>query len=391
MELAKLILKNITRHRLRSSLTILGIGIAILAFCLLRTVITAWYSGVDAANPNRIVIRHAISLAFPLPVSYKEVIQTIPGVEKVTYAHWFAGIYIDERHSFFPQFAIETTPAWFEIFPELVIPLEQKETFLRERNAAIVGVKIAERNGWRIGQTIRMRGTFFPGDWDFVIRGIYKGATPTTDETWFIFHWKYLDERIRKTEPWQAGYVGWFTAKITDPEQAGVISQAVDQRFKNTLAETLTETEKAFMAGFVSMSSTILTALETVSFVIIAVILAILSNTMAMAARERLSEYAVLKTMGFGASHLSLLIVGESLWVALLGGTLGIFLSYPAAQLFWSALGDLSGAIFPAFEISPLTTGLSSLMAIGVGIAAGIFPAWRAITLRIAVGLRRLG
>jgi putative ABC transport system permease protein len=390
MGLSLLIFKNATRHRLRSILTVLGIAIAILAFALLRTVIASWYSGVEASNPNRIVTRNAVSLAFSLPVSYKEIIQSIPGIEAVSHAHWFAGIYIDEKHSLFPQFAIEATPAWFDIFPEMVIPTEQKEAFLRERNAAIVGIKIAQRNDWQIGQKIQMRGTFFPGDWEFVIRGIYIGATPSMDETWFVFHWQYLDERLRQTEPWRAGYTGWFTAKITDPSLAGEISQSIDQRFKNSLAETLTETERSFMAGFVSMSSAILLALKTVSIVIIAVILAVLSNTMAMTARERLSEFAILKTVGFRGRHLIFLIVGESLLISISGGGLGIAFSYPAARGFWTALGDLSGAIFPAFEVAPLTTIACGLIAIGVGLASGIFPAWRAVTLRIAEGLRRL-
>ncbi len=390
MRLTKLMIKNTVRHKLRSILTILGIAIAILAFGMLRTVIASWYSGVEASNPNRIVTRNAVSLAFSLPVSYHDIIQSIPGVQAVTYAHWFAGIYIDEKHSFFPQFAVEDSPEWFDIFPEVVIPKEQKEAFLRERNAAIVGVKLAQRNGWQIGQTVQLRGTFFPGNWEFVIRGIYTGATKSTDETWFVFHWQYLDERLRQTESWRAGHVGWFTAKVADPEQAAEISQAIDQRFKNSLAETLTETEQSFMAGFVSMSSAILLALQTVSIVIVAVILAVLSNTMAMAARERLSEYAVLKTLGFGARHLISLILGESLLIAVFGGGLGIILSYPAARAFWSALGDLSGAIFPAFEVAPATSVISGFIAIGIGLMAGLFPAWRAVSLKIVEGLRRL-
>jgi putative ABC transport system permease protein len=385
-----LIFKNALRHKLRSMLTILGIAIAILAFGLLRTVIDSWYSGVEASNPNRIVIRNAVSLAFSLPVSYHEMIQSIPGVQAVSYAHWFAGIYIDEKHSFFPQFAVEASPEWFDIFPEVVIPKEQKENFLKERNAAIVGIKLAQRNGWQIGQTIRMRGTFFPGDWEFVIRGIYTGATKSTDETWFVLHWQYMDERLRQTEPWRAGHVGWFTAKIADPNLAGEMSQAIDQRFKNSLAETLTETERSFMAGFVSMSSAIILALQTISIVIIAVILAVLSNTMAMAARERLTEYAVLKTLGFGARHLVFLIIGESFLISVFGGILGVVLSYPAAQAFWTALGDLSGALFPAFEVSPLTLAFSGLITMGIGLIAGLFPTWRAVTLRIAEGLRRI-
>jgi putative ABC transport system permease protein len=389
--LIKLIFKNVMRHRLRSLLTVLGIAIAISAFGLLRTVIAAWYAGVEAAAPNRLVTRNAISLTFFLPLSHKEAIKAIPGVEEVSYATWFAGIYIDQKHSMYPQFAVEASPTWFEIMPEIVIPAEQKETFLRERNAVIVGAKLATRFGWKIGDTIRLRGTLFPGDWDFVIRGIYTGAQKTTDETWFIFQWQYLEERLRQLNLPLAGQVGWYSVKIADPELAGTVAQAIDERFKNSLAETLTETEKAFQQGFVSMSQAILVALQIVSMLIIGVILAILSNTMAMTARERLSEYAVIKTLGFGARHLTSLIAGESLLIALSGGILGMALIYPASTAFEKALGDLMGAIFPLFEVKTSTLLLSTGMILAVGLAAAAFPTWQAVRLPIAEGLRRIG
>ncbi len=391
MEFAHLIFKNVLRHKLRSLLTVLGIALAIGAFGLLRTVISAWYGGVEASAPDRLITRNAISLAFPLPVAYKERIESVPGVEQVSFANWFGGIYIDEKHSMFPQFAVEGSKTWFDIFSEFELPSGQLETFLRERNAAIVGAKLADRFGWRVGDRIQMRGTFFSGDWDFVIRGIYRGRFKTTDETWFMFHWTYVDERLRRSEPERAGYVGWFVAKIADPSLSAAVSRSIDERFSNSLAETLTETEKAFQQGFVSMSDAIINALQVVSLVIIGVMLAVLSNTMAMAARERISEFAVLKTLGFNAVHLTMLVLGESILIALLGGILGMALIYPAASGFEKALGDLMGAIFPVFEVKATTLLLAALMVIAVGVTSGIFPTYRAVTLRIAQGLRRLG
>jgi putative ABC transport system permease protein len=390
MEAIKFIFKNALRHKLRAILTIVGIAIAILAFGLIRTVIAAWHAGVDASAPNRLVTRNAVSLAFPLPIAYLGIIESISGVSQVSYGDWFGGIYIDQRHSMFPQFSVDAA-SWLDVYPEILLPPEQKESFLRERNSAVVGIKLATRNNWKIGDTVRLQGTFYPGDWDFVIRGIYTGALKSTDETAFLFHWQYLDERIRQREPWRGGHAGWFVIKIADPGQAGTIAQAIDQRFKNSLAETLTETERAFQQGFVSMSEAILVALQIVSIVIIGVILAVLSNTMAMSARERLSEYAVLKTIGFRAHHLIVLIAGESLLVALFGGTLGILLTYPAATAFAKTMGDMAGAIFPVFEVSALTSLISSLMALGIGLAAATFPSWRAATLKISEGLRRIG
>ncbi len=390
MELFRLILKNTMRHPLRSILTVLGIAIAISAFGLIRTVIGAWYSGVEASAPNRLVTRNAVSLGFSLPLAYKEAIRGIPGVADVTYAHWFGGIYIDEKHSQFPQFAVNTEN-FPEIYPEFQLPPEQKAAFKQQRNAAIVGRKLAERFNWKVGDIIQMRGMIFPGEWEFVIRGIYKGAQKSTDETQFIFHYEYLDEKLKQTEPWRAGNVGWYVVKVKDPKQSAEVAEAIDRRFKNSLAETLTETERAFVLGFISMSETILVALRIISMVIIGVILLVLSNTMAMTARERLSEYAVLKTLGFGARHLIFLIVGESLLIALSGGLLGIFITYPAAHGFERAMGDAMGAIFPAFEVAPITQMICAMMAVLVGLAASFFPTWRAVQVRIVDGLRRVG
>jgi len=378
------------RHKLRTILTVVGIAIAILAFGMIRTVIAMWYSGVEASSPNRLITRNAVSLIFPLPVSYRNAIVVVPGVTEVTYAQWFGGIYIDEKHSQFPQMAVDAA-TWFKVVPENRISETELAAFLRERNAAVVGIQLARRFGWKIGDVVRMRSMIFPGDWDFVIRGIYTGAKKTTDETLFFFQWRYLDEQLRRLESWRAGNVGWYAVKIADPDRAASISEAIDRRFKNSLAETRTETEQAFVQGFISMSDTILVALRIVSIVIIGVILAVLSNTMAMTARERLSEYALLKTLGFGARHLVLLIAGESLLIALIGGAAGILLIGPTVDGFAVVMTSTVGAMFPVVGVSAATRTVSLLMALGVGLAAAIFPAWRAATLKIVTGLRRIG
>ena len=241
MHVLKLIFKNSFRHKLRTLLTVLGVSVAILAFGLLRTVIDAWYAGVEASSANRLVTRNAISLIFPLPLSYKEKIRQIEGVQSVSYGTWFGGIYIDEKN-FFANYAMEPEH-YLAIYPEIIIPPDQKTAFLRDRKSAVAGKKLADRFGWKIGDTVTLRGTIFPGNWEFVIRGIYEGRDRNVDETAFFFHWEYLNETLKKTSPGRADQVGWYMVEIENPNLAADVSVRIDKAFKNSLAETLTETE----------------------------------------------------------------------------------------------------------------------------------------------------
>jgi putative ABC transport system permease protein len=381
----KLILRNTLRQRLRTMLTILGMAVAILAFCLLRTVVEAWYAGVSASSPNRLVSRNAISLIFTLPISYRQKILQVPGVAKVAHANWFGGVYIDERH-FFPRMAVGPDN-FFDLFPEFVIPPDQLKAFQHQRNGCIVGRKLVEAHGWKIGDTIPLTGNVYPGDWRFVLRGVYRGASKTTDETQFLFRWDYLDETVKQRLPMESGQVGWYIVQIKDPSQAGAVSHAIDSLFKNSMAETLTETEKAFQMGFVSMTEAIVVAVRIVSFVVIGVILVILANTMAMTARERMGEYAILKTLGFGNRFLFLLISGESVAIAILGGILGMALSFPIAAVFSREIGP----ILPVFHIQWKTILIASVLSCVIGFLAAVFPAWRAMKVRVAEALSHIG
>jgi putative ABC transport system permease protein len=273
------------------------------------------------------------------------------------------------------------------MYPEIIIPKKQKESFFRDRRSAVAGRKLAERYGWEIGDIITLKGTIYPGNWDFVLRGIYKGRDQNVDETAFFFHWEYLNETMKKTAPNRADQVGWYMIEISDPNTAAEVSLRIDQTFKNSLAETLTETEKAFTLGFISMTEAIVIAIQIVSFVIIVIIMAVVANTMAMTARERIGEYAVYKTLGFGWFHISGLIFGESILVTMSGAVLGILLTYPAADIFSKALS----AYFPVFNVESDTICLDIGVSLIVAFVAGIFPAWRAVKIKVADGLRRIG
>lgn len=385
MRILKLLIRNAFRHKLRTGLTILGITIAILAFGMLRTMVNAWYAGVEASAANRLIIRNAISLVFPLPLAYKDKIRQVDGVDLVSWGNWFGGVYIEEKN-FFPNFAVDPR-SFLDLYPEYIIPDLQRATFLSDRKGAVAGKKVADRFGWKVGDTVTLKGTIFPGNWEFTIRGIYRGRDRSVDETQFFFHWDYLDETMRKTTPRRAGQVGYYIIGITNPDLAGQVSASIDATFKNSLAETLTETEKAFQMGFVSMTEAILIAIQLVSIVIIVIIMAVVANTMAMTARERIGEYAVFKTLGFGGGYIAGLIFGESLFISLVGTAVGIGLTFPVADAF----AEYLGAYFPIFFVEKETVLTGIAAGALVGIVAALFPAWRAVKIRIADGLRRIG
>ncbi len=385
MLILKILFRNAFRNKLRTGLTILGITIAILAFGLLRTVIGAWYAGVAASSATRLVTRNAVSLMFPLPLSYKDKISQVSGVKIVSYGNWFGGLYIDEKN-FIANYAAEPK-TYLELYPEFILSPSEKDSFIRDRKGFIAGRKLISKYGWKIGDIVTLKGTIFTGDWDFVLRGIYRGRDRDTDETLFIFHWDYLNEVLKKRGSGWADQVGFYMVGVARPDLSADVSLSIDKIFKNSLAETLTETEKAFQQGFIAMTEAIVITIQIVSFVVIFIIMAVAANTMAMTTRERIGEYAILKTLGFGGWHIASLIFGESLVITMIGCVLGIAFLFPVAKFFYNAMGTY----FPVFNVEKTTLLLNLAAAVSVGVVAAIIPTRRAIKIRIADGLRRIG
>ena len=382
----KLISKNIFRHKLRSLLTIVGLVVAILAFGLLQTVVHAWYAGADMASATRLVTRNATSLVFSLPAYYRERIRAIDGVEKVVISNWFGGIYKDSSfNNFFAQFAVDG--GMFDLYPEFITRPEELAAWKADRRGAMVGRLIADQHRWKVGDTIPLKGAIYGGDWEFTVRGIYEPRDETTVTRQMYFHWEYLNEVMKKRFPRRAEFAGVFLVQIADGSRAAEISRAVDSEFRNSLAETLTETEKAFQLGFVAQTEAIVTAVRIVSFVVIVIIFAVVANTMAMTARERLAEYATLKALGFSPGFVAALIVGESVLITALGGALGILLTFPLAAGFKQA----AGSMFPVFNVTPETVMMQVAAALAVGLLAGILPSIRAARVKIVDGLRYIG
>ena len=379
------VFRNVFRAKLRSALTILGLVIAILAFGLLQTVVRAWYVGADAASATRLITRNAISLTFAMPVYYRDKIRAVPGVTEVSVSNWFGGVYKDPKN-FFAQFAVDA-PTYFGMYPEFVFEPEQYQTFLRDRRGAAVGRQLADLYGFKIGDTIPLKSGIYPGNWEFTVRAVYDAKDETTITRQMYFHYDYLNERVKQQSPRRGDLAGVFVVEINDGSAAADIARTIDSEFKNSLAETLTETEKAFTLSFVAMVETIVVAIEGVSYIVILIIMAVAANTMAMTARERVSEYATMKALGFKPGAVAALIVAEAFLLAGLGAGIGMLLTPVMVQGFHAA----TVSVFAKMPLVAQTFYLQAACAVAVGLVAGIVPAFRAARIKIVDGLRHVG
>lgn len=380
MRYASLVFANLFRKKLRLVLTIGSFAVALMLFGFLAVVKEAFAGGVDIAGADRLVIINRTSIIQPLPLAYAEKILRIPGVKSVTYANWFGGVYQDERN-FFGQFAIDTN-TWRQMYPELQLPDEQWNNFIKDRQGAIAGAATAKRFGWKIGDRIPIKGTFLPGVWEFNLDGIYHGTRQADDETQFWFHWDLFEEKVPDRFK---GRVGWYTVKIDNPDNAVGVAKAIDTEFSNSPFETHTDTEKAFAAGWVKQFGNIEFLILTIGAVVFFTLLLVTGNTMAIAVRERTNELAVLKAVGYSDRFVLMLVLVESLAIAVVGGTIGLLLAKGL-----TLLGDPTHGMLPYFFLPTKAMGTGLAAALVVGIASGIIPAVGAMRLRVVDALRRV-
>jgi putative ABC transport system permease protein len=382
MKFLPLVWKSLWRRKVRTTFTLLSIFIAFLLFGILMTIRAAFSIGIDLAGMDRLIIIHKISLIMPLPESYEGRLETVPGVETVTNNSWFGGIYQDPKN-FFAQIAVEPEK-FLAIYKEFRLPEDQKKAWLEDRKGAIVGRALADRFGWKVGDHIPLQATIWQPKgggltWDFNLVGIYDGD-PGVDTTSFYFHYDYLDENRAQGE----GMVGWYVVKVKDPKQSQALARTFDQIFENSNAETKTTTEKGFVEGFAKQIGDIGSIMMAILAAVMFTILLVVGNTMAQAVRERTSELAVLKTLGFSDVTVLSLVLAESLFVALVGGGLGLGLAWLFVQG-----GDPTNGLLPAFYLpkGDLVVGVGLMIAVGV--AAGILPAAGAMRLKITDALRK--
>jgi putative ABC transport system permease protein len=379
MKYKSLIIANLFRKKLRTTLTIGSFAVALFLFGLLVVVHGAFNQGVDVAGADRLDVINKTSIIQPLPFSYRDQILRIPGVKAITYDNWFGGVYQDEKN-FFPQFAIDPENQRV-VFPEFVLPDDQWKAFLEDREGAIAGSGIAKRFGWKVGDRIPIKGAIYPGDWEFNIRGIYNGSRDNDDLTQFWFHYKYLDERRQ----YGKGLVGWYTVKLDTPDDGTRVAKTIDTMFANSPYETKTETEKALATDFAKQFGNIGFLISAVGSVVFFTLLLVTGNTMAITVRERIGELAVLKAVGFNDRFVLFLVLGESLLIAAIGGVIGL-----ALCKLMTLGGDPTHGFLPFFYLPGPMILLGFGVALAVGVLAGILPATSAMRLRVVDALRRV-
>jgi putative ABC transport system permease protein len=383
MKFIGLVLKSARRSKRRTALTMISVALAVFLFAALRAVLDGFDAVSAASSATRIVTIRSTSLIFSMPTTHGEAIRSTPGVRDVTWANWFGGIYKDPKN-FFGQFAIDPE-SYLRMYPEVIVSPEEKRAFLDDRTGCLVGDGLAKKYGWHLGDRIVLQ----PGipnygslDYPFTIRGIYKAGSSAVDNQSMMFHWKYADERSSPK-----GQVGWYVAEIANPDQAAQVASAIDQKFANSPYETKTDTEQAFSASFASMLGNINLLLGSVALAVVLSTLFVAGNTMAMSVRERTTEIAVMRTLGFPALTVFLLVVGEGILVALAGGAAGALLA--RLTINGEFLG-LAGGFIPAFSVNNwnVVTGLG--LSILIGVLAALIPATMASRLKIVDALRRV-
>ena len=379
MKLLPLVFANLRRHKLRTILTMLGVALATFLFASLRSVVTTLNAGTEVASASRMGVQNATAIVFPLPMSYKARLEAVPGVKAVSWANWFGGQYGDGK-VFFATFAVDPE-SYLAMYPEIVVPPDQKEAFLRERTAALVGKGLMEQFGWKVGQNVTIKGTIFPGDWIFTIRGVYTPSVRAIDDRSFIFQYAALDERLQhRISP------GWYTLQLTDPSLAAGVAQTIDDMFRNSSAATKTMTEKAFNQSFVTMWGNVQFLMNSIGMAVVFAILMVTANAMMMTARERTGEVAVLKTIGFTDRTLFLLVMLEASVLTLTGAILGL----GGAKLLYSGTGFNGFGFLPGFDVSAGTLVIGFAIALGLAVVSGIVPAVRAARLSIVQALRHV-
>ncbi|ACB74797.1 ABC transporter permease [Opitutus terrae] len=383
MKFFSLVASNLKRKKVRTLLTILSIFVAFFLFGLLCALKKALDGGVSVAGADRLITRHKVSIIQMMPVSYRNRIASMPGVSGIASQSWFGGIYQDPSN-FFATLAVDPEP-FLELYPEFVLPADQKATWLKTRTGAIVGRATAERFKWKVGDRIPLQSPIWQREdgghaWEFDLVGIYDAGKKGTDTTQFFLHYDYYDEG----RAFAKGQIGWFTVRIADPAQAAQIAARIDREFANSPTETKTEPEGAFAAGFAQQVGDIGLIVTGIMSAVFFTILLVAGNTIAQGVRERVEEIGVLKAVGFPNGLVLGLVLAESCLIAALGGLVGLGLAWLATMG-----GSPVPGLLPVFFIPSKDILLGIVLVLALGLLTGLLPALQAMRLGVADALRR--
>jgi putative ABC transport system permease protein len=384
MTLSSFVLRSVQRNPLRTALTSMSVAVAMIAFLFVRSFTASWHSSVEATSTDLLVVRNRIALTFTLPVGYAERVRALPGVSAVGYTRMFAGVYIDTRHRF-TQFAVDD--GFFEVTPDVELSDSERSAFFADRMGAVVGTKLADRFGWKVGDRVTMSGGMYGGFWDFNIRGIYHTSGKAFDEKTMLFHWAYLDAGTPDAFKHRVGVI---LVKVADGARSTEVARAIDALFADSPVQTRTESARQFALQFLSMASSVLRAVEIVALLVLLVLLLILANTLWLSAHERTSEMAMMRALGFSPRKLALLLAGESVFIALSGAVVGLLCIGPLHAALTDAFPRTVGAFLPELHLD------AAMRLLGVGAAtlaaalAALLPARRAGRLVIVDALRKV-
>jgi putative ABC transport system permease protein len=379
--------RNVMRTKFRTTFTIVGAAVAIIAFIVLQTVLTSWNAAADYSAKDRLATRQKNSMMTPLPKRYVDEIRQIPGVTAATFATWFGGRDMRHPNDSFPSFAVDESS--LSVFTEYEVTPEARARWLEDRQGALIGDVLARRLGLSVGDRITLTGTAYPGEWQFNVSAIYTSVNKGVDRARFFFHWPYLNDSMPDN---QKDQVGWILSRIDDPSRSAEVSAAIDKKFSDRESQTTTMSERALNLSSLGMVSAILSSLRIATLVILGIMMLFLGNTIAMTMRERSVEFCILRAIGFLPRHVALFVLSEALTIGALAGVLGVALAYPLVHVGMRRWIEENMTIFfPSFHITTMTMILALLLPMVLAGAAGLIPMRRAMKVTVSQGLRHLG
>ena len=386
MTLAGLAARNLKRNRLRTVLTVGGVAIAVLAFILIRTVIAAWEIGATTAAADRLVTRHKVTFVMSMPKKYIDEIRQMEGVKEASWATWFGGKNPQAEHEFFMTIGVEPE-SYLQVYDEYAVTPEVQQAFQTNKQAAVIGPVLANKFGWKIGDTVQIESPIYPGEWKFEIVGVYEPKRKSAPRDAFLFDWDYLNDAVPDR---QKDMIGWIGTRVDQGRSAAEMSKVIDSHFDEKDVQTLSQDESSFMRSFLGMMSTILAAMDIVGIVILGIMMLILGNTVAMGVRERVREYGIMRAVGFLPSHVVTLVVAEAATLGLIGGLAGVGIAIPVVAGMGGFLEENMAAFFPIFRLQAATALIALGIAILLGGLAGVIPAYQASRIKVIEALRNV-